>query len=223
MQGAALTIQRAAIFLPVFILLAGCQSTYYALWEQLGKEKRHLLRDQVVQQREDQQAASEQFTDALTRIKEIYGMDGGDLEAFYVSLRDDYEACQERAQAVDDRIARVERIAGDLFDEWSREIEEINNTAFKSKSRASLQATRQRYDRLAQSMDRAQSRMNAVIGQLNDYVLFLKHNLNARAMGVLKDEAAGIEADVASLIADIQASIREADDFITTLDPQKTG
>jgi len=35
----------AAIFVFLFTLLLhnGCQTTYYAVWEKLGKEKRHLL------------------------------------------------------------------------------------------------------------------------------------------------------------------------------------
>ena len=36
-------------------VLVGCQTTYYAVWEKLGKEKRHLLRDQVEKSRDDQE------------------------------------------------------------------------------------------------------------------------------------------------------------------------
>ena len=35
------------------VLMLGCQSTYYAMWEKMGKEKRHLLRDQVDRGRRD--------------------------------------------------------------------------------------------------------------------------------------------------------------------------
>ena len=70
--------------LPVLLLIlwvgAGCQKTYYTVWEKLGKEKRHLLKDEVEKQRVEQEKASEEFKDALTRIKEIYGLDGGELE-----------------------------------------------------------------------------------------------------------------------------------------------
>ena len=62
--------------LPALLMWIGCQSTYYAVWESLGKEKRHLLRDEVEQAREDQAEASEEFKDALTRIKELTGFEG---------------------------------------------------------------------------------------------------------------------------------------------------
>lgn len=45
-----------------------------------GVEKRHLLRDNVAKAQGEQQQASEEFKDVLTRIKEMYGFDGGKLE-----------------------------------------------------------------------------------------------------------------------------------------------
>ena len=43
------------ILVAAVVLLMSCQSTYYAVWEKMGKEKRHLLRDQVEKSRDDQQ------------------------------------------------------------------------------------------------------------------------------------------------------------------------
>jgi gas vesicle protein len=122
----------------ILLILAGCQSTYYAVWEKMGKEKRHLLKDNVEQVREDQADASEQFASVVERIKAMYGFDGGELEAVYEKLSADFQACEERADAVRDRIDKVERIAADLFDEWASEIDTIENVKLRSKSRASF-------------------------------------------------------------------------------------
>jgi hypothetical protein len=200
------------------VLLCGCQTTYYAVWEKLGKEKRHLLKDQVEEARNEQQEASEQFKDALTRLKELYGFEGGDLEKFYTKLKDDYDACEERADAVRDRISKVERIAADLFKEWEKEIEEIGNPTFRANSRKSLTDTRKRYVKLERAMHKAQASMEPVLKNLRDYVLYLKHNLNAQAIGALKKEVGDIELDVKQLIGDMSTSIQEADDFIKTLE-----
>ena len=43
------------ILVAAVVLLMSCQSTHYAVWEKMGKEKRHLLRDQVEKSRDDQQ------------------------------------------------------------------------------------------------------------------------------------------------------------------------
>ena len=199
------------------VILVGCRTTYYAVWEQLGKEKRHLLKDNVEKARDEQEQASEQFKDALTQIKELYGFHGGDLEDFYNRLKDNYEACEGRAQAVEKRIDKVEQVATDLFSEWENEINEMTNETFIAKSRASLNDTKRRYDRLYAAMTKAKQRMQPVLINLRDYVLFLKHNLNAQAIGALKAEVRDIELEVKTLIADMNKSINEADEFLKTL------
>lgn len=196
----------------------GCQTTYYMVWEKLGKEKRHLLKDNVEKARTEQEKASEEFKDALTRVKELYGFKGGDLEEFYNKLREDYESCEKRAEAVKKRIGTVEEIATDLFEEWENEINEMTNETFRSKSLESLKQTKARYARLNSAMGKAESKMSPVLKQLRDYVLYLKHNLNAQAIGALKQEVDDIEVEVERLIADIAQSIKEADDFLKSFE-----
>lgn len=195
-------------------LMAGCQSAYYKVWEQMGKEKRHLLRDHVQYARNDQEKASEEFKDALTRVKEVYGFSGGDMETYYNRLKDDTDRCTERARVIDERIDQMDRIAKDLFKEWESEIKAMTHENFKQQSRRSLEDTRKRYARLSRTTVAARDRMKPVLAKLNDYVLYLKHNLNAQAIGALQKEAEGIETDVDVLIADMKRSIREADAFL---------
>jgi hypothetical protein len=202
----------------VFPFFAGCQTTYYAVWEKLGKEKRHLLKDQVEKAQSEQQDASEQFKDALTRIRELYGLEGGELEEFYNKLKSDYEESERRAEAVRTRSEKVEQVAQDLFEEWEGEIGEISNAQFRMKSRASLKDTKQRYARLRSAMTKAEASMDPILRRLKDYVLYLKHNLNAQAIGVLKKEVGDIEIEVQGLIQDITQSIAEADSFLKTLE-----
>jgi hypothetical protein len=206
--------RRWILVIILIILFTGCRSTYYAMWESVGKEKRHLLRDEVTAAREDQARASEEFKDALTRIKELTGFEGGELEDAYRRLKGDFEDCQHRASVIDDRIRNVDQIAADLFAEWENEIGQMTNATFRSKSRQSLIRTRDRYKRLHRSMVLARSRMDPVLTRLNDYVLYLKHNLNAQAVGALGAEMTSIQSDVNVLIRDIERSIKEADGFL---------
>jgi len=57
-----------------------------------------------------------------------------------------------------------------------------------------------------------------VLRDLRDYMLYLKHNLNAQAIGSLKQEADDIQIEVSSLIADMQKSIAAAEEFLKTFD-----
>jgi hypothetical protein len=196
------------------IIAVGCQTTYYAVWEKMGKEKRHLLRDNVKKASEAQKEASEQFKDVLTQMKEMYGFDGGDLEKFYEKLKADFEESEDRANDVHERVASVERIASDLFKEWSGEIKQIKTAKLRSQSTQSLKDTKRRYARLEKAMKKAESRMDPVLDQLRDNVLYLKHNLNAQAVGALRKEAEKIEIEVEALIGDMRNSIKEAETFL---------
>ena len=51
-------------------------------------------------------------------------------------------------------------------------------------------------------------------------MLFLKHNLNTRAIGALGKELSTMRADVDSLIADLGAAIKEADAFIKEMNAE---
>jgi len=49
-------------------------------------------------------------------------------------------------------------------------------------------------------------------------VLFLKHNLNARALGALTSELGSVRTNVDELVVDMQKSIAEADAFIADME-----
>lgn len=66
-------------------------------------------------------------------------------------------------------------------------------------------------------MRRAASRMEPVLGTFRDQVLYLKHNLNARALSSLDTTHRALEADISRLVSDMENSIREADNFIRDL------
>ncbi len=194
--------------------LSGCKSAYYAGMEKFGKEKRHILIDNVEDVQNSQAKAQEEFKDALTRLKELYAFDGKELESFYKKVKSSYEDCDDRAGQIEKRIKDVKTVAGDLFVEWESEISLINDAKMKSSSRQSLKDAKVKYARLESVMQNSTKRMYPVLSKLKDYVLYLKHNLNAKAVGSLGSEVVSIEQDVTKLIADMNISIKEADNFI---------
>lgn len=201
----------------VCLCLVGCRSAYYSAWETFGKHKRDLLKDRVEQVRDDQQAAAEQFKDALTRLKELTGFKGGDLEKIYDRLNADYKQSEAKANTVTERIGKVEQVAADLFKEWEQEIGSIQNPNLRSSSRTKLSETKTKYNSLHSAMLRAERSMQPVLTQFRDHVLYLKHNLNAQAIGALRGEVSSIEGDVSALLKEMNRAIAEADAFIKTL------
>ncbi len=204
-------------FLTSILLLAGCRSASYWAWEKLGYAKRDLLKKDVVAARDDQKAASQQFQDALTRLKALYGFQGGELEKTYNSLKEDYDRCVTRADAVHKRVKDVETVSRDLFDEWEKEIQGISSASLRERDQTKLRETRQRYDELHAALKRAENSMEPVLTRFHDQVLFLKHNLNAAAIASLKGETTNIQSEISKLIEDMNLSISQADKFISSL------
>lgn len=197
--------------------LTGCSTVYYAAYEKMGVYKRDLLKKRVAAARDDQKESQEQFKDALTRLKEITKYDGGELEKAYGSLKSEYDACVSGADSVGKRIRDVESVAQDLFAEWEKEIGEIGTPALRDSSRQQLTDTKLRYEELHKALTAAEQSMAPVLAQFKDYVLYLKHNLNAQAVASLKGETAGIQAEITRLIDQMNRSIARADEFIRTM------
>lgn len=197
--------------------IAGCSTTYYRTMEMFGKEKRDILRTRVKEARDEQQKTAEQFKDALTRLRELYGSSGTDLEKMYDRLKSEYESAATRANSVHGRIDKMETVAHDLFKEWEKEIVEISSASLKDDSRRKLRDTQAKFDQLDSSMKRAEASLDPVLKQFHDQTLYLKHNLNAQALGTLKNEATDIEREVSRLIDDMNISIKQADNFIQGL------
>lgn len=212
---------RSACLLVLFgcaiTLLSGCKSAYYGAYEKFGVYKRDLLKKYVVAARDDQQKASEQFKDALTKLKEVYAFDGGNLEKSYRELDSEYKQSADRAAAVRKRIADVETVGTDLFKEWEAEIKQITTPSLADGSRKQLRDTRYKFDQMLDALKKSERSMEPVLTKFHDQVLYLKHNLNAAAIASLRGESTSIQNEISSLIADMNASIAKADEFIKTM------
>ncbi len=207
----------ALAILSVAFCVSGCSSAYYGALEKLGYAKRDLLVDRVADARESQTEAKEQFADALEQFLAVTKTDGGDLQKKYEALSAEFKRSEARAAEVRDRIDAVESVAEALFKEWAAELKQYSNSALRSESQRQFDATRRNYDNVLRLMRRAAERMDPVLATFRDQVLFLKHNLNARALASLDSTQRTLQADISRLVADMEASIRESESFIKTL------
>ncbi len=209
----------AALALALFVapLAAGCQSAYYEAMEVFGKEKRDLLRSELNGMVTDQKEAEHAFTDALTRVKALTHFDGGDLEREYEKLKDASGDAQSSVADIDSRMNEIETVGSDLFAEWEEEIAQIQSPNMRDASRQKLRETRARFDTMRGQLRETRRSMDPVLALLNDHVLFLKHNLNAAAIGSLGEAMGDIEDGIEDLKGRIQESIREAQRFLAAM------
>ena len=216
---------RKMNFVPLgFVLvmvLVGCQTAYYGAMEKLGYHKRDLLVSDVQKARDAQEEAKEQFQTAFEQFSTVLNFKGGALQDTYEKLNAEYERSESKAQAVHDRIASVEDVSEALFNEWEIELGQYSNKNLRRVSQQKLDQTRKQYSQLIRAMKRAEKKMGPVIAAFKDQVLFLKHNLNAQAIASLKQELVSVENDIASLIKDMEASIKEADLFLNAMGQDK--
>lgn len=208
---------KSSLVIALLISMTACQSAYYAAWEKLGIEKRDILVDRVEDARETQEDAQEQFSSALEQFSTLINFDGGELQRVYETLSDEYEASKSSAADVTARVDSVESVAEALFDEWQSELDNYSNANLRRDSERQLKDTQRRYSTMIKSMRKVESSMQPVLEALEDNVLYLKHNLNANAVGALQGELKSITRDVDALIKEMNAAIAQSDSFIKTI------
>ena len=185
--------------------------------ERLWKEPRDLLVDRVADARDAQQATIEEFQTAMEKFKAVTGFDGGELEAQYERLNSAYERSAERAADIGGRIDKVTAAANTLLDEWRDELNDYHDVKLRRVAERQFDQTRARAHKLIAAMRTVEQRTEPVLALFRDQVLYLKHNLNARAISSLDSERERVQHDVDGLIADMQAAIDEANAFIKAL------
>jgi len=197
--------------------LVSCQSAYYGTMEKLGYHKRDLLVDRVQDARDSQEEAKKQFESALEQFRSVADFDGGELEKQYDIFKTAFDKSKLKAEAVETRISSVEDVAEALFEEWKGELNEYTNVSLRKASANQLKQTEEHYRKLISAMKRAEEKIQPVLSAFKDQVLFLKHNLNAKAIASLQNELVSMESNVASLIKEMETSIAEANAFISAM------
>ncbi len=208
-------------FLPAFALLltlGACSTMYYEGLEKIGIPKRDVMVHRVEKARDTQEETKEQFKSALAQFTAATNFRGGDLEATYTKLNDEYEASVSKAEEVRSRIEDIEDVSQALFAEWEQEITQYSNANMKRSSQNKLNTTKSHYRQLIASMKSAEAKIEPILSVFRDQVMFLKHNLNAQAIASLKSELGNIESDVSALISSMEKSIDEANAFISTME-----
>jgi hypothetical protein len=211
---------RRTICIPlvaVTLLVAGCTSAYYKTMQTLGKEKRDILVQRIKDAKKDQDQTKQQLQTTMESFQALTGFQGGSLEKSYKRLNSDYESANGQAGKLHDKIQSIDQVSNDLFKEWQGEIAAMGNAKLKAQDTVMLRNAKTRQATYMRAMRRTEDQIAPVLKAFRDQVLFLKHNLNSRAIGSLKGTTAGLQGDVADLIQSIDASSQEADKLISSL------
>ena len=205
-----------ALFFLVSVL-GGCAKTYYSAMEKVGIHKRDILVDRVESARDAQSAAQQQFKSALEQFGAVINIENSNLKQAYKKLKAEYEDSRDAADAVSQRIEKVESVADALFKEWADELKLYKNAGLRRASQRKLKETQSRYRPMLASMHRAERSMEPVLRSFQDNVLFLKHNLNAQAIGSLRAEFSTLKGEIDGLIKNMNEAIKTSNTFIADI------
>ena len=210
-------LMKNAVHLTALLVLAGCSTIKYNTLEKIGIHKRDLLVGNVEDTRDAQKDAQEQFQDALERFGTIVTIEETDLKEAYDDLNDEYKDSVDAAEEVSKQIDEVEQVAADLFTEWQEENKLYTDQDLRRESENKLRDTKARYNGMLKSMQDAEASMQPILASLRDNVLYLKHNLNAQAVGSLRISFNELEGDIGILLERMNQSIARSNDFINQL------
>ena len=174
-----------AVLLTFSLGLTACDTAYMAAMEKMGYAKRDILSSRVKSARDAQEDAKKEIQSALEQFGKVVGYQGGDLEATYKKLNNELQNSEDSADAVRKRIKDVESVADSLFTEWKTELGQYSSADLRRKSEEKLSQTKARYQEMLSAMKKAEQRIDPVLKPLRDQVLYLKHNLNARALAAI--------------------------------------
>jgi len=193
-----------------FLFLTGCGSAYKAS----GQYKRDLLLDRIEKVRVSHEKAKTQFQQVLEQYSSIIEANSGQIRGEYNKLSKEYV----KALAINDEISKkvkdVESVGKPLFKGWEKELDEYQNERMRRASEEQLDTTRSRYLKLVHSIKSSKNKVNDVLKSMNDQVLFLSHNLNKKALSVIKRDVEGVKVEVNELIGQIDEAIKESGEFI---------
>ncbi len=212
-----MSVQLILIAVLLLPFLGGCSKAYYGAMEKVGIHKRDILIDRVEDARDAQSEAQEQFKSALEQFGAVVHIENSNLKIAYEKLNTEYEDSERAAAKVSERIDKVESVADALFDEWEDELKLYKSADLRRSSQRKLQDTKTRYNEMLVSMHRAEKSMEPVLRSFRDNVLFLKHNLNAQAVGSLRSEFSTLKGEIDGLIKKMNVAIETSNQFISDI------
>lgn len=210
-------------FLSILLILSlsacgAAQKAKYSTLEKVGIHKRDILVDRIKDTNETQEETKQQFKTAYEELAGLIDVDDNGLEKKYATMAKAVSASEDKADELDSRIKSVNQVATALFSEWQEELALYQSASLRRVSEQNMNSTKTRYNQLYQTMLASQQRITPVLEVLQDNTLYLKHNLNARAISSISGEVLSVEGKVENLIQQMEDSIAESSRFIQQME-----
>jgi hypothetical protein len=171
---------------------------------------------QVVQAREAQRAAAEQFQSAQEQVINLANCESGSLRAMHAATVAEHDDAVQAAVAMNSAIDTLAQSADTLFQQWQLETEALTDARLQAESQASLTQSFQSYEGLIEAMRQSAAQADPVLAALNNTVTSMQDSLNASAVAARKDQLDALANDIGALVHQLNSSIVRADEFVAS-------
>jgi len=172
-------------------LLSGCSLLGGGQKNTLGQVDQLLASIESVQA--ESAVSKERSHAALEQLEQLARPEfEGDPAQAYASFLEAIEASQRQAAKLADSVEPMKDAAGDVFEQWSKDLEEMHNSRLRAQSRTRMEETRKRYEAVVSASATAQVSLDAFNTDLHDHALFLGHDFNRDAVSAITGEVAAL-------------------------------
>jgi hypothetical protein len=204
---------RTLLVAAVVLFLTACQSSAPGSLKQASYPGLGALFDRVGDYQVAQQAAAEQFQSVKEQLSPL-ATAGGNTQGDSAADLSEYDQTVEAAVAVSATIAAVKQAATATFQQWQTEIDVYTDAQLKADNQAKMGATWQSYQGMMQGVRASETKMNAVLAELNNYVTFLRGSPDASALASYRPNRNVIGSDIDALLLKMKSALGRSNEFI---------
>jgi len=159
----------------------------------------------------------------LVGYNSIIDGEAKDNQKAYNKLLSDTKATEKKIDNAKKQGAALQKEADKFFKAWETDLASISSDSLREKSSARMEAARQKYASIGETLGKAREELAPVVQNLNDQILFLGRDLSPEAVADLKDEAAELNRQAAEATEKIRAMLKSATDTQTAADAELEG
>lgn len=198
-------------------LWLGCAGAAYETRQLLGADARDLIADLVEEAQGDQHAAQGQLETALAALKALAAYDGVDAESVHKKTKGEWKRAKSRVRRARRSIPAIEKRTRELLKDWDFGVVKISDDGLRAESRKKFEAFRESYDQLAVALAGASERMNRLLVDISDRVLYLETQLDRPARRTVQQDLPELSQTAGRIESDIDNVDVAVKDFLEAL------
>ncbi len=153
------------------------------------------------------QTALDTLGKLLTGYNSIIDGTAKNTQSAYKKLVGDLKNTEKQIQAVQKGVTAMDKEAQKFFAAWETDLESISSEDLRQKGADRLQAAKDRYASLGETLGQAGETLAPVIQDLNDQILFLGRDLSPGAIADVQNEAQALNQNAEAASAEIQSML----------------